>query len=426
MSGKTRPISRRRFTQFLGSAALAGPTILPRVVRGDAPTTAPSERITVGFIGMGKMANDYHLKTLLTFPDVQAVAVCDVDTNRRLHAQKRVDEAYSGRSNYRGCAAYNDFRDLLARRDIDAVVISTPDHWHAIPLIEACKAGKDVYCEKPLTHSLAKFRRIVQTGSQQRSSVFGPFRFACEVVRSGRLGKIHRVTVGVGETCKPCDLPAEEPEPGLDWDLWLGCAPERPYHSILSPRGVHNHFPGWRSYREYGGGGLSDMGAHHFDIAQWGLDMDHTGPVKIIPPEKPDALFGAKFIYANGVEVEHVRNPGGCVFYGERGTLHIDRDKLTSTPESIIAEPLGPDDVHLFESPGHHRNWIDCIRSRQQPLCHVEVGARSAALCHLGHLAYWHRRELRWDPDRWEFVNDTEANTWLDRPRRDAWPLPTI
>jgi len=428
-------ISRRQLGRVVASAGLAAPVVLPSLVRG-SPSTAPSERITLGFIGTGKIAFGYHFKQLLSFPDVQAVAVCDVDTNRRLHARQLVDQAYSGKGDYRGCTAYGDFRELLARRDIDAVVISTPDHWHAIPLIEACKAGKDVYCEKPLTLTLAesrlcieaarKHQRVVQTGSQQRASVFGPFRLACELVRSGRLGRIQRVTVGVAEAARPCDLPAEEPEPGLDWDMWLGCAPERAYNSVLSPRGVHNHFPGWRSYREYGGGGLSDMGAHHFDIAQWALDMDRSGPERVIPPEAPDAEFGARFVFAGGLEIEHVRKPGGCVFYGQRGTLHIDRDKLESDPESIAAEPLGEGDVRLPESPGHHRDWLDGIRARKQPICDVEVGARSAALCRLGNLVYWHRRELRWDARNWRFLDDSAPEAWLDRPRRDAWPLPTV
>lgn len=420
----------------LSAAAVAAPAIVPGSALGAAGRPAPSERITLGFIGTGKMAGDYHLAELLKFPDVQAVAVCDVDTNRRLHAKKRVEDAYRQKSGFKGCADYNDFRELLAHKDIDAVVIATPDHWHAIPLIEACKAGKDVYCEKPLTLTIAeakrcieaarKHDRVVQTGSQQRSSVFGPFRKACELVRSGRLGKIQRVTVGVGEPSKWCDLWREEMEPGLDWEMWLGYAPHRPYHSILSPRGVHKHFPLWRAYREYSGGGMTDMGAHHFDIAQWALDMDSSGPVKVIPPEDPKAEHGVRYIYSNGIEMEHVKSPDGCVFYGANGKLHITRERLTSEPESIVKEPLGANEVHLFESPGHHRNWIDCIRSRKRPICDVEIGARSATVCHLGNLAYWNHWTLNWDPAQWRFVDDAEANTWLDRPRRDPWQLPKV
>ncbi len=257
--------SRRRFLQT--TTALAIPAIGPVSLPANDTSSAPSDKVTVGLIGGGKMANDFHIPQLLRQADARLIAVCDVDTTRREHARSRVENHYEAK----GCAVYNDFREVLARDDIDAVCIATPDHWHAIPLIEACKAGKDVYCEKPLTLTIAeaklcidaarKYNRVVQTGSQQRSNVFGPFRQAAEFIQSGRLGKIIRVTVGVGDPSVPCDLPAEAPEPGLDWNLWLGAAPERPYNSILSPRGVHNHFPAWRKYREYSGGGHTDMGA---------------------------------------------------------------------------------------------------------------------------------------------------------------------
>jgi predicted dehydrogenase len=410
--------------------------IVPASVFGSGGKAPPSERITVGFIGCGKMANDYHLATLLGFGDVQAVAVCDVDRSRREYARRRVEQAYSGDKAYKGCAAYADFREVLARKDVDAVVIATPEHWHAIPAVEACKAGKDVYCEKPLTLTMAEAKRCVdaarqhqrvfQTGSQQRSNVFGPFREAAEIVRSGRLGKVKSVTVGVGGPSKWCDLPAEDAEPGLDWDRWLGPAPERPYHSALSPRGVHNHFPAWRSYREYAGGGHSDMGAHHYDIAQWCLGKDDSGPTEIIPPEDPKAETGVRFVYADGVVVTH-GGPSGCVFTGTAGTLHIDRGHLSSEPEAIAKEPLGDKDVHLYKSPGHHRDWLDCVRSRKRPVADVEIGARSVAFPILGNLAYWNRRRLRWDPAEWRFIGDDEANRkWLDRERRDPWRLPEV
>jgi len=433
---ETGSLTRRSFVKGVVSTAVAFPAIVPRTVFGSEEKAPPSERITVGFIGCGKMANDYHLSTLLKFGDVQALAVCEVDRNRREHAKQRVEKAYAENGAYKGCAAYADFRELLARDDIDAVVIATPEHWHAIPIIEACKAGKDVYCEKPLTLTLAEGRRcidavrqhgrVMQTGSQQRSSVFGPFRKAAEIVRSGRLGKIQTVTVGVGGPSRWCDLPEEEMEPGLEWDLWLGPAPVRPYHSRLSPRGVHNHFPAWRSYREYAGGGHADMGAHHYDIAQWCLGMDESGPVEIIPPDDPKAGHGVKYVYANGIEMTHVREPGGCVFTGTQGTLHVDRGWLSSEPSSIVDTPLGENDVHLYESPGHHRDWIDCIRSRKRPIADVEIGARSVAITILGNLAYWNHRKLRWDPKQWEFVDDSEARLWMDRERREAWPLPTV
>lgn len=434
MNRSSNRITRRKFLR--GSAvAVAAPVITPSSVFGGQNRTAPSERITVGFVGTGKMANDYHLRTLLNFADVQALAVCDVDTTRRQHAKRRVDERYGTPSTTKGCQAYNDFRQMLARDDIDAVLIATPDHWHAIPIIEACKAGKDVYCEKPLTltirearvviDAVRKYDRVFQTGSQQRSGVFGKFPLACELIRSGRIGRVKTVRVGVGGPSKWCDLPAEPMEPGLDWDMWLGQSPMRPYNSILSPRGVHNHFPQWRRYREYSGGSMTDMGAHHFDIAQWALDMDHSGPVEVIPPDDPNANTGVKYIYANGVEMIH-GGPQGCTFEGTEGKLYIGRGVLKSEPESIVKEPLGQNDVHLFRSPGHHRNWIDCIRTRQRPVADVEIGARSVTVCHLGNMAYWYRRRLRWDPQNWQFVGDEEANQWLDRQRRDPWQLPNV
>src|SRR6185436_1256721 len=263
-------ISRREFLKrstLAASAIVGAPAIVPSSVFGADGQVAPSNRITIGFIGTGKMAHDYHLSTLSGFKDVECVAVCDVDTNRRLHAKKVIEDRYTkdGRSN-KGIADYNDFRELIARKDIDAVCIATPDHWHAIPVIEACKAKLDIYCEKPLSLTIAEARamanavrqhdRVFQTGSMQRSS--NEFLKACELVRNGRIGKVQEVYVSVGNPSQWCDLPEEEMEPGLDWDRWLGPAPKRAYNSVLSPRGVHKHFPNWRNYREYSGGMMTD------------------------------------------------------------------------------------------------------------------------------------------------------------------------
>ena len=425
-------VTRRTFLQTTGAVF---PTIATSSLFGSTTRSAPSDRTNVAIIGCGKMANNYHIPQLLRQPDVQVVAVCEVDKTRLDHAQKRVNDKYSSnKSGFNGCDTYVDYREVIARDDIDAVCIATPDHWHATPLIEACKSGKDVYCEKPLTLTIAeakrcidaarKHKRIVQTGSQQRSGVFGPFRQAVEFIRSGRLGKIHKVTVGVGIPSVKCDLPAEEMEPGLNWDLWLGQAPERPYNSILSPRGVHKHFPAWRKYREYSGGGHTDMGAHHYDIAQWALGMDESGPVEIIPPDDANATSGVRFVYANGVELIH-GGPSGCVFHGEHGKLHIDRGRLTSDPEELVKTPLADDEVHLPKSPGHHRNWLDCIKSREMPIAEVEKGARTVTIVHLGNLAYWHHKRLKWNPQEWKF-DDAANNQWLDRERRDPWQLPEV
>jgi predicted dehydrogenase len=424
--------TRRRFlaaSTFGGAAATALPTVLR------AARVSPSDRLTVAIIGCGKMAADYHIPELLKQPDVQLVAVCDVDTTRRDAAAKRIDDYYStNQRDFKGCDTYADYRKIILRDDIDAVCIATPDHWHATLLIEACKAGKDVYCEKPLTLTIAeaqrcveaarRHERIVQTGSQQRSNSFGQFREAVEIIRSGRLGKTHKVTVGVGGPSVPCDLPDESLEPGLEWDLWLGQAAFRGYNSALSPRGVHNHFPAWRSYREYSGGAHTDMGAHHYDIAHWALDMDASGPVRIVPPADETVTLGVTFVYANGVEIVH-GGPSGCVFHGENGTLHIDRGVLTSDPESIVREPLGERDVRLPVTPGHHRNWLDCIKSRELPVADVEIGARTVTAIHLGNLAYWERKPFGWNPETWTFT-DAADNQFLDRPRRDPWQLPEV
>ncbi len=425
-------LTRRRFVATTGLAA-AMPAIVPSSVFGRPGRPAPGDRLGVGFIGMGTM-NRSHLGRFVKYPDVQVVAVCDVDTPRRDSARTTVEEAYSKeeRSGPKDCAAYVDFRELIARPDIDAVVIATPDHWHAIPVLEACKAKKDIYCEKPLTltvheakvliDAVRKYDRVFQTGSQQRSDK--EFRQACEYVRSGRIGKLMAVYVGVGGPSKPCDLPGEETEPGLDWDRWLGPAPMRPYNSVLSPRGVHKHFPNWRGYREYSGGGYTDWGAHHFDIAQWGLGMDESGPVEIIPPEDPKAMQGLKYKYANGVEVVH--GGPGATFVGTSGVISVDRGRIQSCPGKILDEPLKESDVHLYESPGHHKDWLDCIKTRKRPICDVEIGARSVTVCHLGNIAYWTRKTLKWDPKEWKLVGDQSAAPWLDRERRDPWQLPKV
>lgn len=439
-SASTDRISRRRFLQTT-AAAIAIPAIVPASALGRNGQKPPSERITVGVIGVGYQARG-HLNLLIRHPDTKVLAVCDVDTKRREDAKQTVEKWYSdemSKGTYKGCGAYNDFRDLIARKDIDAVLIGTPDHWHCIPAMAAIKAGKDVYCEKPLTLTIAeakvlidavrKHKTVFQVGSQQRSS--REFRVACEAVRNGRIGKVREVYVAVGGPSRWCDLPEEPMEPGLDWNMWLGQAPMRPYNSVLSPRGVHSFFPNWRNYREYSGGGMTDWGAHHFDIAQWGLGMDHSGPTEVIPPPDPKTGQGVRFIYANGAVVIHGghKDPdgqerGGVHFVGDDGIVYVDRGQLKSWPESVVTEPLGPNEKPLYKSDNHHQNWFDCIRSRKLPICDVEIGARSVTVCHLGNLAYWYGRRLRWDPQKWEFPGDKEANSWRDRERRAPWSLP--
>jgi predicted dehydrogenase len=433
-------ISRRGFIKSAAAGTL--PLILSRSSSGDDKPPA-SERVGLGFIGMGTM-NRGHLGFHLGQKDVQVLAVCDVDTTRREAAKNSVEKKYADAmksGSYKGCTAYGDFRELLERKDIDAVVIATPDHWHAIAALEACKAGKDVYCEKPLTltiheakaliDAVRKTERVFQVGSQQRSD--NEFRTACELVRNGRLGKLEAVYVNVGVSSKPCDLPEEKMEQGLDWDRWLGPAPVRPYNSALAPRGVHPHFPNWRLYREYSGGMMTDWGAHHFDIAQWGLGMDESGPVEIVPPDDQKAGHGVKYIYANGVPVIHTEKTAdgkpvdGVVFIGSEGWIQVNRGKLSSFPADIIKQPLGEKDVHLYKSPGHQRDWLNCLRTRKRPICDVEVGARSVTVCHLGNIAYWTHEKFKWDPKAWKFVDaSATVEKWFDRARRDPWQLPKV
>ncbi|MSR80528.1 MAG: Gfo/Idh/MocA family oxidoreductase [Gemmataceae bacterium] len=433
-----KSITRRKFVA--ASAVLASG---PLITTGLFARQSPSERLRLGFIGVGKM-NSGHLGHFLGQKDTQVVAVCDVDTKRRVHAQKTVESRYADAKKsgaFKGCAAYIDFRELIARKDIDAVVIATPDHWHTIPAIEAIKAGKDVYCEKPLTLTIGeakllidavrKYDRVFQVGSQQRSE--SNFRLACELVRSGKIGKLEAVYANVAGPSKPCDLPEEPMEEGLDWDRWLGPAPKRPYNSVLAPRGVHNHFPNWRNYREYSGGMMTDWGAHHFDIAQWGLGADESGPVEIIPPSDPSTGTGLKFIYANGVPLIHATEyaPGkavdGIVFVGAKGRIQVNRGKISADPESILKTPTEEISVKLYKSAGHQRDWLDCIKSRKRPICDVEVGARSVTVCHLGNIGYWTGQKFKWDPKAWKFVDASkEVEGWYDRERRGEWQLPTL
>jgi len=415
--------NRRHFLG--GAAALALPSVWPRRSRPHPP----SERVTLGVVGTGIRGRNLLRGAFLSNAGFRVIAVCDVDATRREDTRSAVDEHYGEA----GCAAYSDHRELLARGDVDAVVIATPDHWHAIQILDACIAGKDVYCEKPLTLTLHESAAVIvaarksgcvfQTGSQQRTEYGHDFVTACEYVRNGRIGRVLDVDVGVGDSPSWCDLPAEELEPGLDWDAWLGPAPERPYHSDLGPRGVHGHYPRWRAYREYAGGYLADMGAHHFDIAQWALRADESGPVKVLPPLDREWRRGAALEYADGVRLTH-GGPSGVTFIGTEGLIHVDRGRLSSVPESILSEPLGEHDARLPRKPGHAADWLECILSRGRPICDVEVGARSAAVCHLMNIAYWHGRELAWDPESWRFPGDAGANRWLDYERRPGFELP--
>jgi predicted dehydrogenase len=424
-------ISRRRFVAGALASAVAGPTILTHAAH--ASRRSANDRINLGVIGAGMRGREL-MRGFVRKDGVQIVAISEIETQRRETERHFVEAAYaerSGKGTYKGCQAYGDFLDLLARTDLDAVVVATPDHWHAIPAVMAAESGRDIYCEKPLALTIGQGRAMVraaaennivfQTGSQQRSEYGGKFRYACELVRNGYIGELKTIRIGVGAPPVPCDLPGELPPPGTDWERWLGPAALRGYSEVLCPKGIHTHYPAFRKYREYAGGGLADMGAHHFDIAQWALDMDTSGPVSIEPPEG-EATTGLKFTYANGVVMYH-GGKSGCTFEGSEGTIYVDRGKLESTPEEIVRQRIGPGEVHLPVTGDHGQNWIDCMRSRTQPICPAEVGHRSATVCHLANLGYQLRRPLRWDPDRERFLDDDEANGLIHRAMRSPWTL---
>jgi predicted dehydrogenase len=418
---------------FLAASA-AAPLVYSR-----ASAYPANDKLALGFIGVGTMGRG-HLGGFLGMSEVEVVAVCDVVKERLDSAAKTVADRYARRAKSgtpAACKAYTDFRDVLAHPGLDAVVIATPDHWHTIPCILAARAKKHIYCEKPLTHNVAEGRQLVgevakagvafQTGSQQRSEFNNHFRTAVEYVWNGRIGKLKTVRIGVGGPAKPCDLPTQDVPPGTDWDRWLGPAPDRGYNEILCPKGVHSHFPAWREYQEYAGGQIADMGAHHFDIAQWAMKMDGSGPTRVIPPKDPKATRGLRFEYANGVTVIHNEFVGDaradCVFEGTEGMILVSRGSLSSRPDSILKEPLGEKAERVQASRDHKRNWLAAINGKGPAICPAEVGHRSATVCHLGNIGYRLDRPLTWDPKAERFVGDEAANKELSREPRSKWKL---
>ena len=420
--------TRRRFlaTAAAASTAFAAPYLVPRRAFG------ANERITLGHVGIGGQGSG-NLGGFLKFPDVNVAALCDVDSTRLAKALKTVE----GKGHK--VAGYDDYRRLLDRKDVDAVVVSTPDHWHALTTIDACGAGKDVYCEKPLTLTILEGRRmvdaaragkrVVQTGSQQRSGK--EFRTACELVRNGRIGKVERVLVGIATPNHPgAPVPDTDPPPELDYDLWLGPAPDRPYN----PKRVHYNF---RFFRDYSGGQMTNWGAHHLDITQWGLGRDGSGPVKMEgtgtfhPQHWHEVTETCRVVhtYDDGVEVIVGQGqkdvPGGTTFIGTAGRIFVNRGKLTVEPAELKDEPLPSDAVRLYVSDDHKRNFLDCIRSRERPICDVEIGHRSATVCHLGNIAIDLGRPLTWDPVAEEFPGDAEANDRRLKVYRMPWTLPS-
>jgi len=454
-----RNISRRDFVTLSAKGAAASaiaagfPAIVPSSIFGQK---APSNRINVGAIGNGRISRVHDLPSTWKFDSAQIMAVCDLDSKRVEDAKKLVNDYYGKKTGkaYDGVTGYTNYHELLANKDVDAVIISTPDHWHAIIAVDAVEAGKDVYLQKPASLTIAEGRalsnavqrtgRILQVGSQQRSSV--QFRYAAELVRNGRIGQLK--TVQIGLPVDPSgDVEPEMPIPkNLNYDMWLGSTPNVYY----TEKRVHpqNDFsrPGWLRCEQFGAGMITGWGAHHVDSAHWAMDTEYSGPVEVSgSAEFPTkglwdvhGKFETEGIYANGVKMTISDDfPNGTRFEGTQGWIFVSRGNesvtdsdptaklkdaqaLAASDPKIITSVIGPDEIHLYESTDHHGNWLDCIKSRQQPIAPVEVGHRACSTCLVHHMAMKLKRTLYWDPAKERFKNDDQANAMLSRPQR--WP----
>ena len=430
-----REMNRR---EFLGrgaaaaAVAVAFPAIIPASALGADGKPSPSNRITMGCVGVGGQGSG-NMGNFLGSADCQVLAVADADKQHAANAKNSVDNRYKNKD----CKAYSDFRELIARDDIDTISLGTPDHWHAIPAILAARSGKDIYGEKPFSHDLREGRamcnavkqygRVWQTGSWQRSG--GSFRFACELVRNGRIGKVHTVEVGLptgggGGSEKFCD-----PPPHLDYDMWVGPSPWAPY----SPDRTHWN---WRWQLDFGGGQLMDWIGHHGDIAQWGLGTEYTGPVEFEGkgefPTK--GLYNAATTYkiiakfANGATMiiandKQVPKGMGARWIGDKGWVWVDRGGFDAEPKSLLKDTIRPDEINLYRSNNHHGNFLECVKSRRLTITPAEVAHRSASLGHVGLVAMLLGRKLRWDPDKEEVIGDPSANAMLGRAKREPWHL---
>ncbi len=430
---KTRTISRRKFLKRATAAAagVAGlPYLIPSSALGKDGSVAPSNRIVIGVIGTGGQGmSDLH--GFLNKDEVQVVAVCDVDADHRNQARDRVNTKYGNRD----CATYNDFREVIGRSDIDAVLLALPDQWHAISAIMAARAGKDIHAQKPLAYNIAEGRAIVeavnrygvvwQTGSQQRSD--RRFRFACELVRNGRIGKVDIVKVGLPNLSDIRDYgtqPAPVPD-GFDYDMWLGPSPWAPYN----PSRCHWNF---RWISDYSGGQITDWAGHHCDIAQWGMGTELTSPVEIegtgVFPRASlhDTVENYRFTckYAEGFTmIVAGALPQGVRFEGSDGWVFVNRSKIDAHPKSLSNSVIGPDEIHLYKSDDHKQDFLNCVRTRSRPVAPVEVAHRSIMIGHLGVIALKLGRKVNYDPQRERFINDADADRLLSRPMRSPWHL---
>lgn len=444
--------NRRSFIQAAGIVA-AGTIIVPTIIsacsRGKNGHKAPSDRINVAFIGAGNQAGN-DIKNFLKDERVQVTAICDVNTEGpgywaggiagREPRIRAVDKFYSEKmgKDYKSCRGYDDFREVIALKDIDAVEVVTPDHWHSIPVLMAAAAGKDIYCQKPLaltipegramSNATKKYGIVFQTGSQQRSDK--NFRRACELVRNGRIGELQTVRCGLpsgtpdfghtGDQTSPIPVPK-----GFDYDMWLGPAPVEPY----SPARVGVNF---RWNLDYSGGQLTDWGGHHPDIAQWGMGTEKTGPIKIqnakatwaqhpVWDTATDYYFES--IFDNGLKliISSKEERGGVKFEGTEGWVWADRGKYEASSNAIMESVIGKDEINLYKSENHFRNFIDCVITREETIAPAETAHRSISIAHLGNIAMRLNQDLEWDPINEKILNNDQANNMLSRQMREPW-----
>ncbi len=465
MSMATRRSTRRGFMKSAGKGVIASmassiaagfPSIVPASVLG---ANAPGNRINIGAIGTGRISRGHDLPGLWKHPSARIMAVCDLDAKRVQDTIALVNGHYTKATGkpYSGVTGYANYRELLANKDVDAVVISTPDHWHALIAIDAVEAGKDVYLQKPASLTISEGRllsnavhrtgRIFQIGSQQRSSP--QFRYAAELVRNGRIGELKTVYIGLPGDPAGKDEPAMPVPATLDYDMWLGSTPVVPYtENRVHPQTGYGR-PGWLRCEQFGAGMITGWGAHHLDSAHWGMDTEHTGPVEIwgtaeFPKQglwDVHGPFKTEARYANGVHmIVSGEYPNGIKFEGTDGWIFVSRGNETVTASDpvarlkdaqalaasdpkIITSVIGPAEIHLYESKDHHGNWLDCIKSRQQPIAPVEVAHRACSACLLHHIAMKANRKLHWDPVKERFKNDDAANALLSRPQRPPYGL---
>ena len=441
---KDRTTTRRSFLKGMGAFA-AMPLIVPASALGRNGKTPPSDRITMGCIGMGSMGIN-NLRGFIEHPDVQILAVCDVNTSGdnyagrglkgREPARQYVEERYAARSDkasYNGCDGYAFFWQVLERDDIDAVSLALPDHWHAYMAVAAAAAGKDMYSEKPLARTIKegramvkavrKYNRVFQTGSQQRSDA--RFRHACELARNGYVGEIQKVYARVGGISKPFPKGLKEPVPdGFLYELWLGNAPSAPYHSTRVSGGYNTEEGAWRAWRPYSAGHIADWGAHNYDIAHWGLGMDGSGPKRLIhaSESEEDELT---LIYEGDIPVVKKEGPheGMVQFIGTEGWVGVSRGDIWASDEKLLELEMKPSDTRLYHSQSHHRDFLNCVKTRQRPVCDVEIGHSSLVACLTSEIAILLGRSLDYHPGKEKFMDDEEANALLTRPMREPWTV---